>query len=129
MTGDQPRDFPPPLAGEGRGGGLDLPPPLAGEGRGGGYYDYPVVRRPVWTWEVPAYFWLGGMAAGAFVTASVAQTVGSADDRRIAADGYYLAVAAIAPCAPLLIADLGRADPGHGVSRLLIGTRQADANG
>jgi argininosuccinate lyase len=29
-------EFPPPLAGEGQGGGVNLPPPLAGEGRGGG---------------------------------------------------------------------------------------------
>ena len=84
-----------------------------------GYYDYPVVRRPVWTWEVPAYFWLGGMAAGAFVTASLAQTVGSGDDRRIAADGYYVAAAALVPCAPLLIADLGRPDRFHHMLRIL----------
>lgn len=85
---------------------------------GQGYYDYPVVRLPVWTWEVPAYFWLGGMAAGAFVTASLAQAVGSADDRRFAADGYYLAAVALVPCAPLLIADLGRPDRFHHMLRI-----------
>jgi formate-dependent nitrite reductase membrane component NrfD len=89
-----------------------------GEGRGGGYYDYPVVRRPVWTWEVPTYFWLGGMAAGVYVTASLAQNFGSADDRRIAADGYYLAAIALVPCAPLLIADLGRPDRFHHMLRI-----------
>src|SRR5437773_458498 len=73
-------------------------------GGDGGYYNYPVVRRPVWTWEVPAYFWLGGMAAGAYVTAALAQNFGSADDRRVAAGGYYVAAAALVPCAPLLIA-------------------------
>ena len=72
-----------------------------------GYYKYPVVRRPVWTWEVPAYFWLGGMASGAYVTAALAQNFGSPDDRRVAAGGYYVAAAALVPCAPLLIADLG----------------------
>jgi formate-dependent nitrite reductase membrane component NrfD len=98
----------------------DLPPPLAGEGQGGGqgYYDYPVVRRPVWTWEVPAYFWLGGLAGGAYLTASLAQRFGSADDRRIAADGFYLAAAALVPCAPLLIADLGRPDRFHHMLRI-----------
>jgi len=79
-------------------------------GGDGGYYNYPVVRRPVWTWEVPAYFWLGGMAAGAYVTAALAQNFGSADDRRVAAGGYYVAATALVPCAPLLIADLGRPD-------------------
>ena len=73
----------------------NVPHPL-GEGRvgvqdgGQGYYDYPVVRRPVWTWEIPTYFWLGGLAGGAYLTASLAQRFGSDDDRRIAADGYYL---------------------------------------
>jgi len=85
---------------------------------GGGYYDYPVVRRPVWTWEIPVYFWLGGMAAGAYVTASLAQTVGSAEDRRVVADGYYLAAGAIVPCAPLLIADLGRPERFHHMLRI-----------
>src|ERR1700674_2054017 len=98
--------------------GANFPPPRAGEGQGGGYYNYPVVRRPVWTWEVPAYFWLGGMAAGAYVTASLAQNFGSADDRRVAAGGFYVAAAALVPCAPLLIADLGRPDRFHHMLRV-----------
>jgi formate-dependent nitrite reductase membrane component NrfD len=95
----------------------DLPPPL-GEGQGGGYYSYPVVRRPVWTWEVPTYFWLGGLGAGAYITASLAENFGSPDDRRAAADGYYVAAAALVPCAPLLIADLGRPDRFHHMLRI-----------
>src|SRR2546421_7236171 len=83
-----------------------------------GYYDYPVVRRPVWTWEVPMYFWLGGMAAGAYVTASLAQNFGSVDDRRVTGGGFYLAAAALGPCAPLLIADLGRPDRFHHMLRI-----------
>jgi formate-dependent nitrite reductase membrane component NrfD len=99
------------------------PPALAGEGegwgsQGGGYYDYPVIRRPVWTWEVPAYFWLGGMGAGAFVTASLAQNLGSDDDRRVAADGFFVAAAALIPCAPLLIGDLGRPERFHHMLRI-----------
>ncbi|MEA2668512.1 MAG: hypothetical protein QOJ33_1446 [Chloroflexota bacterium] len=93
-------------------------PSPSGGGQGGGYYDYPVVRRPVWTWEVPVYFWLGGMGAGAFVTASLAQTIGSADDRRAAADGFYVAAAALVPCAPLLIGDLGRPERFHHMLRI-----------
>ena len=93
-------------------------PSPSGGGQGGGYYDNPVVRRPVWTWEVPAYFWLGGMGAGAFVTASLAQTLGSADDRRTAADGFYLAAVALVPCAPLLIGDLGRPERFHHMLRI-----------
>jgi len=105
---DQEPKFPSPSGG-GQGGGT--------EGTRG-YYDYPVVRRPVWTWEVPAYFWLGGLGAGAFVTASLAQTFGSADDRQIAAEGFYVAAAALVPCAPLLVADLGRPERFHHMLRI-----------
>ncbi len=95
-----------------------FPPPPAGEGQGGGYYDYPVVRRPVWTWEIPPYFWLGGMSAGAFLTASLAERLGSTEDRRYTADGFYVAAAAIVPCAPMLIADLGRPERFHHMLRI-----------
>src|SRR4029077_9590982 len=96
----------------------NFPPPLAGEDQGGGYYNYPVVRRPVWTWEVPTYFWLGGMAAGAYLTASLAQNFGSADHRRVGAGGFCGSAAALVPCAPLLIADLGRPERFHHMLRI-----------
>jgi formate-dependent nitrite reductase membrane component NrfD len=64
------------------------------------------------------YFWLGGMAAGAYVTSSLAQNFGSVDDRRVTAGGFYLAAAALGPCAPLLIADLGRPDRFHHMLRI-----------
>jgi len=83
-----------------------------------GYYDYPLIRRPVWTWEIPAYFWLGGIASGAYLTASLAQRFGSKDDRQYAADGFYLAAAALVPCAPLLTADLGRPERFHHMLRI-----------
>jgi len=83
-----------------------------------GYYDYQVIRRPVWTWEIPAYFWLGGIASGAYLTASLAQRFGSKDDRQYAADGFYLAAAALVPCAPLLTADLGRPERFHHMLRI-----------
>ncbi len=83
-----------------------------------GYYDYPVVKRPVWTWEVPVYFWLGGIGSGAFITTSLIQRFGSRDDARSTADGFYLAAAALLPCTPLLIKDLGRPDRFHHMLRV-----------
>ena len=83
-----------------------------------GYYDYPVVRKPVWTWEVPVYFWLGGMAGGAYLTASAAELFGDDDDRRATGAGFYVAAAAVLPCAPLLIADLGRPERFHHMLRI-----------
>ena len=35
-----------------------------------GYYGQPVVRPPVWTWEVPLYFFMGGLAGMSAVIAS-----------------------------------------------------------
>src|SRR5260370_12277619 len=58
------------------------------------------------------------MAAGAYVTASLAQNFGSDEDRRVAAGGFYVAAAVVAPCAPLLIADLGRPDRFHHMLRI-----------
>src|SRR5256885_5928587 len=58
------------------------------------------------------------MAAGAYVTASLAHNFGSADDRRAAAGGFYVAAAALVPCAPLLIADLGRPERFHHMLRI-----------
>jgi len=83
-----------------------------------GYYDYPVVKRPVWTWEIPVYFWLGGIGSGAFITSSLAQRFGSEEDARSLADGFYIAAAALLPCTPLLIMDLGRADRFHHMLRV-----------
>lgn len=65
----------------------------------------PMMNAPVWTWEVPVYFWLGGLAAGASFVALAADVAGDEDSaealRRVALGGAI-------PCAPLLIADLGR---------------------
>src|ERR1700676_179704 len=35
-----------------------------------GYYGQPVVKPPVWTWEIPLYFFMGGMAGMSAVIAS-----------------------------------------------------------
>jgi formate-dependent nitrite reductase membrane component NrfD len=83
-----------------------------------GYYDYPVVKRPVWTWEIPVYFWLGGIGGGAFITSSLAQRFGSQEDARALADGFYVAAAALLPCTPLLVKDLGRPDRFHHMLRV-----------
>ena len=71
------------------------------------YYDYPVLKRPFWGWEIIWYFFFGGLAAGMYVVASIASLFGSRDDRVVARTGYYLSLLALLPCPPLLIKDLG----------------------
>ena len=72
------------------------------------YYDYPVLKAPIWRWEIVWYFFFGGLAAGCYVIASIASLFGAKEDRAVARAGYYLSLLALLPCPPLLIKDLGR---------------------
>ena len=75
----------------------------------------PLVKPPVWTWEVPLYFWFGGIASGSAFCAIGCDVAG---DRRAAASVRKVALLALAPCPPLLVADLGR--PGRFLNMLRI---------
>jgi len=70
------------------------------------YYDAPLLTRPVWTWEVPLYFFVGGAAGGAAVIASVAAWTGA--DGTLARDAKWIAAAGGPISAALLTTDLGR---------------------
>jgi hypothetical protein len=63
------------------------------------------LKAPVWTWEVPLYFWLGGIAAGSSFVAVACEAAGDERSSRVA---RFVSVGAIVPGAPLLIKDLGR---------------------
>jgi len=75
-------------------GGAETPP-VAG----------PVIKPPVWTWEVPVYFWFGGIASGSAFVAAACDVAG---DHRSARIARLVALGAVGACPPLLIADLGR---------------------
>jgi hypothetical protein len=70
-----------------------------------GYYGQPVVRPPVWTWEIPVYFFVGGLGGMSAVIALGAVLFHHPDvahtAMRIAAIGAVLSPV-------LLILDLGR---------------------
>ena len=70
------------------------------------YYGLPLLKPPVWTWEVPLYFFVGGAAGAAAVLAFAAQLAGA--DRELVRDARWIAAGGAALSAPLLIADLGR---------------------
>ena len=74
------------------------------------YYRYPAIKQPQWSWEVILYFFMGGIAAGSYLTATLADLFGGPEDRPVARTGRYLAVGAIAIAPLLLIADLGRSE-------------------
>jgi formate-dependent nitrite reductase membrane component NrfD len=71
-----------------------------------GYFGQPVVRPPVWTWEVPLYFFTGGLAGMSAVIASGAILFHHLDVGRPAMWVAAIAGAIVSPV--LLIMDLGR---------------------
>jgi formate-dependent nitrite reductase membrane component NrfD len=71
-----------------------------------GYYGQAVVKPPVWTWEIPLYFFFGGMAGMSAVIASGAAIFHHLDLARTAMWIASIAGAILSPI--LLIMDLGR---------------------
>jgi formate-dependent nitrite reductase membrane component NrfD len=59
----------------------------------------------VWTWEIPLYFWFGGIAAGSSFVALACDLAG---DEESAALARKVSLAALMPSPPLLVMDLGR---------------------
>lgn len=72
------------------------------------YYEQPAIKKPEWKWPVPAYFFLGGLASGAYIVAALADLGPSPELGPLVRAGRYLQFAALLPCPALLIADLGR---------------------
>ncbi len=66
------------------------------------------VADPLWHGYIIAYFFLGGIAAGAYAMASLAALFGTDRDRRSTRAAYYLAFPLVCVCGILLIIDLGR---------------------
>jgi Polysulphide reductase, NrfD len=70
------------------------------------YYEQPLLKPPVWTWEIPTYFFLGGAGGAAAVLAAAAQLTG--EDEKLVRDARWIAAIGANLSTPLLIADLGR---------------------
>ncbi len=82
------------------------------------YYDVPMLKEPTWGTEVATYFYLGGLSAGAFLLARMAERFGGERYRAVTRAGSVIAALAAVPCAPLLIADLGDAKRFHHMLRV-----------
>jgi formate-dependent nitrite reductase membrane component NrfD len=70
------------------------------------YYGLPTLKQPVWTWEVPAYFFVGGAAGAAATIAAAARIAGGRPE--LVRDARWIAAVGGVMSPPLLIADLGR---------------------
>src|SRR6266540_16011 len=82
--------------------------------RKSGYYGQPVIKPPVWTWQIPLYFFVGGIAGMSAVIALAAAIFHHLDPALATNVGVgraaiYVAAIAGAILSPvLLIMDLGR---------------------
>jgi formate-dependent nitrite reductase membrane component NrfD len=75
-----------------------------------------ILKAPVWTWEVPLYFWTGGIASG---SAFVALACDLAGDHRSARIARLVSLGALVPSPPLLILDLGRPERFYNMLRVV----------
>jgi formate-dependent nitrite reductase membrane component NrfD len=64
------------------------------------------VADPEWGWWIIGYFFLGGIAAGAYFMATMIDLVGSPEDRPLARVGYLIALPLIVVCGVFLTLDL-----------------------
>ena len=72
------------------------------------YYGIPPIKKPHWKWEIVLYFFLGGIAAGAYTIATLAEVFGDKRHRPIVRAGRYIALPCLAVSPLLLIKDLGK---------------------
>jgi polysulfide reductase-like protein len=79
------------------------------------YYGRPILKEPVWTWEIPTYFFAGGMAGAAAPFALLSELRG---DDGLARRAWLVALAGIGASPVLLISDLGRAERFHHMLRV-----------
>jgi hypothetical protein len=80
------------------------------------YYGRPILKEPVWTWEIPVYFFVGGMAGAAAPFAVLCELRG---DEAAARRAWIVAMTGIGVSPALLISDLGRSERFHHMLRVV----------
>jgi len=80
------------------------------------YYGRPVIKEPTWTWEIPTYFFSGGLAGASAVLSSAAKLTGN---EKLSRRALYIGAAADLVSPMLLISDLGRPERFHHMLRVV----------
>jgi formate-dependent nitrite reductase membrane component NrfD len=80
------------------------------------YYGRPVLKEPTWTWEIPTYFFTGGLAGASAVLSTGAKLAGN---ERLSNTALYVGAVADAVSPVLLISDLGRPERFHHMLRVV----------
>lgn len=81
------------------------------------YAGVPILQEPRWHHELAAYFWFGGISSGAGLIGALAELSGERW-RPLARTAQTVSFAAMVPCAPLLIVELGRPGRFHHMLRI-----------
>src|SRR5919106_494649 len=82
------------------------------------YYGIPPIKHAHWTWQIPVYFWIGGMGAGVHLFSTIAQILGHRDAALTRTSRYtVLGTMILSPI--LLIWDLGRPERFYNILRIL----------
>jgi formate-dependent nitrite reductase membrane component NrfD len=80
------------------------------------YYGRPVIKEPTWTWEIPTYFFTGGLAGASSVLSSTAKLAGN---EKLSKTALYIGAVADLVSPALLISDLGRPERFHHMLRVV----------
>lgn len=81
------------------------------------YYGIPPIKKAHWTWQIPIYFWIGGIAAGVQLFTTLAEVLGH-KDRALTRVGRYTALVTMILSPILLIWDLGRPERFYNMMRI-----------
>ena len=80
------------------------------------YYGRPVLKEPTWTWEIPTYFFTGGLAGASSVLSTSARLAGN---EKLARAALYVGAVADLVSPALLVSDLGRPERFHHMLRVV----------
>jgi formate-dependent nitrite reductase membrane component NrfD len=80
------------------------------------YYGRPILKEPTWTWEIPTYFFTGGLAGASSVLSTSARLAGNG---RLGRTALYVGALADLVSPALLISDLGRPERFHHMLRVV----------
>src|ERR671920_600056 len=93
--------------------------PEADPGRGDkNYYGIPPIKRAHWTWQIPVYFWIGGIGAGVHLFSTIAHLLGH-EDRALIRKSRYTVLLTMILSPVLLMWDLGRPERFYNMLRIL----------
>ncbi len=80
------------------------------------YYGRPILKEPTWTWEIPTYFFTGGLAGASSVLSTTARLTGH---ETLARRSLYIGALADVVSPALLVSDLGRPERFHHMLRVV----------